>query len=221
MSMMVRLLLAGALMFGTCGQGWAQSVDVGLVQQVAGDVTYVSSTGSGKAQAFMKLRQGDRFTLPAAAQMQVVYFQNGRQETWRGPASFSAGGERSDAVLGTIQEVHNLPVGVPQKIQKIPDLIQMAKLGGITVRSAAPRPQRSSTEQLAELEAARATYAQLRQQLAADDITPELYLYAVMQDQLLYNEMKTVVDEMLRRQPASVEAAQLAEWVKARIEPTR
>ena len=221
MSMMVRMLSAGLLMLGTCGLGWAQGVDVGLVQQVAGDVTYVSGTGSGKAQAFMKMRRGDRFTLPAAARMQVVYFQNGRQETWRGPASFSAGSERSDAVSGTIQEVRKLPVGVPQKIQKIPDLIQMAKLGGITVRSAAPRPQPGSAEQQAELDAARATYAQLRQQLPADDITPELYLYTVLQDQLLYGEMKTMVDEMLRKQPASAEAAQLAEWVKARIEPAK
>lgn len=220
MGAMWRRLVVGALMIGAYGIGNAQAVDVGLVQQLAGDVTYVSTTGSGKVQAFMKIRQGDRFTVPAAAQVQVVYFQSGRKETWRGPASFNAGAERSDAVRGTVHEVANLPVGVPQKIQKIPDMIQMARLGGVQVRSA-PQKRRVGAQDEAELAAARATYAQLRQQLPQEDITPELYLFSVLQDYLLYDEMKTMVDEMVRKQPTSGEAQQLAEWVRARMQPVK
>lgn len=219
MRIMWRMLIAGALTLGAYGIGHAQVVDVGLVQQVTGDVTYVSSTGSGKVQAFMKVRQGDRFTVPASAQVQLVYLQNGRRETWRGPASFNAGAEHSDAVRGTVQAVAKLPVGVSQKIQKIPDMIQMTRLGGIQVRSA-PKP-RSDAEQKAELAAARATYAQLRQQLPPDDITAELYLFSVLQDNLLYDEMKTLVDEMVRKQPASAEPRQLAEWLRGRMQPAK
>jgi len=220
MEAMRRMIIAVALMLGAYGIGHAQAVDVGLVQQVSGDVTYVSSTGSGKVQAFMKMRQGDKFTLPAAAQVQVVYFQNGRKETWRGAAVFNVGAERSDAVRGTVQQVATLPVGVSQKIQKIPDMIQMARLGGIQVRSAPQKP-RVDAQEKAELAAARATYTQLRQQLPPDDITPELYLFAVLQDSLLYDEMKTVVDEMMRKQPASGEARQLAEWLRVRLQPVK
>jgi len=35
----------------------------------------------------------------------------------------------------------------------------------------------------------------MRQKAAAEDITPELYFYSVLQDHLLYDEMKTVTDE--------------------------
>lgn len=209
-----RVLLALLLAGGGIAQ--AQDADVGLVHQVAGDVTYSSGSGGGKVQAFMKMRQGDRFSVAAGAQVRVVYFHNGRQETWRGPASFRSGTEHSDPLVGAVYQVAKLPVAVPQKMQKIPQLIQMAKLGGMQVRGlkSGPRP---GPEQQAELAAARITYAELRQQLPREDITPELYLFTVLQDQLLYDEMQAVVDEMLRKQPASTEAQQLAEWVSARV----
>jgi hypothetical protein len=215
-------LVAGALLLGSHGAAYAQGVDVGLVQQVAGDVSYVSGSGSGsgKTHAFMKMREGDRFTVATGAQVQVVYFQNGRQETWRGPTSFKSGTEHSESVAGAVYEVANLPVAVPQRIQRIPDLIQMAKLGGIQVRGVTPK-QQASLEQQADIAAARTTYTQLRQQLPQDDITPELYLFTVLQDYLLYEDMRTVVDEMLRKQPGNREAQQLAEWVRVRIEPSR
>lgn len=215
-----RVLFAGALLLGGHGAGYAQGINVGLVQQVAGDVSYVSSSGTGTPHAFMKMRQGDRFTMAAGAQVQVVYFQNGRQETWRGPASFKSGTEHSESLAGTVYEVTNLPVAVPQRIQRIPELIQMAKLGGMQVRGLMPK-QQASLEQQAEVAAARASYTQLRQQLPQDDITPELYLFTVLQDYLLYGDMKTVVDEMLRKQPGNVEAQELAEWVRVRIQPSR
>ena len=53
---------------------------------------------------------------------------------------------------------------------------------------------------------------------AADDITPEIYLYSVLQDHLLYNEMKPVVEEMTKRQPANADVAELAAYVKAKTE---
>jgi hypothetical protein len=215
-----RVLFLGGLLLGGYGVGYAQGADVGLINQVAGDVSYVSSSGAGKVQAFMKMRLGDRFTVAAGAQVQAVYFQNGRQETWRGPAGFKSGTEHSESVVGTVYAVANLPAVVAQKIQRIPELIQMAKLGGIQVRGPTPK-QRASLEQQAEIAAARTTYDRLRQQLPQDDITPELYLFTVLQDYLLYDDMKTVADEMLGKQPGNQEAQQLAEWARVRIQSSR
>ena len=209
-----------ALMLALLGTGHAQEADVGLVQQLAGEVSYSGAGGSGTARAYMKMRQGDRYSVASGAQLRVVYFRNGRQETWRGPAVFRSGIEHGDALSGTVYEVANLPLDVPQKIQKIPDLIQMARLGGVQVRGLKPR-QRPNPEQQAEIAAARATYADLRRRLPQEDITPELYLFTVLQDYLLYDDMQTVVDEMLRRQPADAEAQQLAEWVKTSIARSR
>ena len=197
----------------------AQSSDVGLINQLAGEVAYTGQGGAqSKAQAFMKVRQGDRFTLPAGAQLRVVYFNGSRQETWKGPSSFKAGTQQSEALSGQAAEAAQLPSGVAQKIAQVPNLVQIAKLGrsgGIAVRGGG-KPGRLSAEQQAEVTQAKATYAQMRQKASAEDITPELYFYSVLQDHLLYDEMKTVTDEMLKRQPNNAEAQELAAYVKSR-----
>ena len=197
----------------------AQSSDVGLINQLSGEVAYTGQGGAqSKAQAFMKVRQGDRFTLPAGAQLRVVYFNGSRQETWKGPSSFKAGTQQSEALSGQAAEAAQLPSGVAQKIAQVPNLVQIAKLGrsgGIAVRGGG-KPGRLSAEQQAEVTQAKATYAQMRQKASAEDITPELYFYSVLQDHLLYDEMKTVTDEMLKRQPNNPEAQELAAYVKSR-----
>lgn len=198
----------------------AQSSDVGLVNQLSGEVSYAGQGGTqSKAQAFMKVREGDRFTLPAGAQMRLVYFNGSRQETWKGPASFKAGTKQSEALSGQAAAAAQLPTGVAQKIAQVPNLVQIAKLGrsgGIAVRGGG-KPGRLSAEQQAEVSQAKATYAQMREKAAAEDITPELYYYSVLQDHLLYSDMKMVTDEMLKRQPGNPEAQELAAYVKSRI----
>lgn len=201
------------------GDVQAQSADVGLVNMLSGDVSYTSEgAASAKVQPYMKVRQGDRFSVPAGAAVRVVFFQGGRQETWKGPANFKAGAQQGEG--GTPTEVTVLPSSVPQKIAQIPELIQIAKLGrsgGVAVRGAAKAP-RLTTEQQAEVKAAKDTYGKLRNQAGSDDITPELYLYSVLQDYLLYQDMKPVVDEMAKRQPNSAEVQELAAWVKSRTQ---
>lgn len=199
----------------------AQTADVGLVNLLNGDVSYVSEgAASAKARPFMKVRQGDRFTLPAGAQLRVVYFQGGRQESWKGPASFRAGAQAGEQGSGANPEVSALPAGVPQKIAQVPELMQIAKLGrsgGVAVRGAG-RPPRLTAEQQAEVKSARDTYGKLRAQSSADDITPELYLYSVLQDYLLYDDMKPIVEEMAKRQPSNAEVQELVAWVKSRTQ---
>jgi hypothetical protein len=58
----------------------------------------------------------------------------------------------------------------------------------------------------------------MRKTSAADDINPELYLYSVLQDHLLYNDMKTVVAEMQKRQPSNADVQVMAEYVKVKLE---
>ena len=199
----------------------AQNADVGLINMLNGDITYVSgSSPSAKAQPFMKVRQGDRFTVPAGGQLRVVYFQGGRQETYKGPASFRAGMQSGEAGSGAAPEVATLPSSVPQRISQVPELVQIAKLGrsgGVAVRGA-ERPPRLTAEQLAEVKTAKGIYGKMRAQSPSDDITPELYLYSVLQDYLLYDDMKPVVEEMAKRQPGNSEVLELVAWVKSRTQ---
>jgi len=199
----------------------AQGADVGLVNMLNGDVSYVSEgAAAAKVRPFMKVRQGDRFTLSAGAQVRVVYFQGGRQETWKGPSAFRAGAQAGEAGSGGAPEVTVLPSSVPQRIAQVPELMQIAKLGrsgGVAVRGAAKAP-RLSAEQMAEVKTAKDIYGKLRAQSSADDITPELYLYSVLQDFLLYDDMKPVVEEMTKRQPGNAEVQELSAWVKSRTQ---
>lgn len=212
--------ISAAALLGVSLGASAQASDVGLLNQLSGEVSYASQGGTqSQAQAFMKVRQGDRFTLASGAQLRLVYFKGSRQETWKGPASFKAGTEQSVAVSGQVAEAAQLPSGVAQKIAQVPNLLQIAKLGrsgGIAVRGGG-RPKGLSAEQEDEVSQARATYTRMRQKASAEDITPEFYFYSVLQDNLLYSEMKLVTDEMLKRQPTNPEAQELAAYVNSRI----
>jgi len=87
-------------------QAPAQALDVGLVKMLAGDVSHQSGdVAPGKAEMFMKVRQGDRFIVPADAQLRVVYFQGGREETWKGPGVFRAGNQHSEPSSGSPAQV--------------------------------------------------------------------------------------------------------------------
>lgn len=210
-------LVASLLVFAASG-ATAQTADVGIVNQLAGDVTYASgSAAPARAQAFMRVRQGDRFTLGAGGSLRLVYFQGGRQEAWKGPVSFKTGTAQSEQAGGPRPEVTMLPTGVPQKIGRMPELMQSARLGGVTVRglSSRARPPLSATEQT-EVADAKAIYRKLRAAAAPDDITPELYLFSVLQDYSLYEEMKPVAEDMQKRQPGNAEAKELAAWAEKR-----
>jgi tetratricopeptide (TPR) repeat protein len=78
--------------------------------------------------------------------------------------------------------------------------------------------QRLYPKQQAEVVRAKDTYRKMRAQTSADDINPELYLYSVLQDYLMYEDMKPVVDEMVKRQPANADVQALAEYAKTRAE---
>jgi hypothetical protein len=146
--------------------------DVGLVGAVTGEVVFQG----GKAKAYMKVREGDRFEVPAGAQLSLVYFAGARQERWRGPSSLRAGRRESAPLAGKPAEVATLPASVPQRLARIPELTQNALFGGVTVRGA--KPPGGETE--ASLREARATYESMRRELPIDDLTPELFLYAAL-----------------------------------------
>ena len=210
--------LACAALFAAAGAFAAD--DVGVINQMAGDITYTSAGATAKAKPYMKIREGDRISVPAGAQMRLVYFQGGRQETFSGPASLTAGKQQSSVQSGAQPQVSSLPAGVPQKIAQTPELVAIAKLGrsgGVAVRGVGSE-KRLTPQQQAEVRQARQTYDQMRKSTATDDITPELYLYSVLQDHLLYGDMKPVVAEMQKRQPANPDVAAMADYVKVKTE---
>jgi len=194
--------------------------DVGVVNMLSGEVSYTSGSATSKVKNFMKVREGDKFTVHAGAQLRIVYFQGGRQEAFGGPATLTVGSQSSAQQTGQQPQVTTLPAGVPQKIAQTPELVQIARLGrsgGVAVRGAQSM-QRLTPQAQAEVRQARQTYEQMRKSSATDDIVPELYLYSVLQDHLLYDDMKVLVADMQKRQPSNPDVAVMAEYVKAKTE---
>ena len=192
--------------------------DVGVVNHLAGLATVTNGANTAKAQAYMNIHQGDLFEVPEGVVVKVAYFQGGRQEWFSGPVSFTIGASQSIVRRGSSPQVSVLPSGVSQKISQTPDLVQIAKLGTAASGQSA-RDQRLTPQQQAEVREAREIYARLRIDTPPDDITPELYLYSVLQDHLLYAEMKGVVAEMAKRQPGNRDVGVLAEYVRLKTEP--
>ena len=211
----MRMLAIAAL--AAAGSAFAAG-DVGVINHMVGNVSYTSGGKKAPATAFMKVREGDRLQLAAGAQLRLVYLAGGRQETYAGPAELTTGAQSSRLHSGAQPQVSVLPSGVPQKIARTPELLAIAKMGragGFAVRGGV---KARTPEQEEELRAARATYKDLRNTAGADDITPELYLYAVLEDQRRYDDMKDVVAEMKRRQPASPDVELMADYVQQKLE---
>jgi len=194
------------------------AADVGVINHLAGLVTITHGVGTTKAQAYMNINEGDRFEVPAGVIVKVAYFQGGRQESFEGPVSFVVGSNQSVVRRGSGPQVTMLPSGVPQKISQTPDLVHIAKLGTAGVAPSS-RELRLTPQQQAEVRQARQIYAKLRAETPADDITPELYLYSVLQDHVLYTEMRAIVAEMGKRQPGNRDVMVLTEYVRLKTEP--
>jgi hypothetical protein len=209
----------------------ALSPDVGLVTQLSGDVTYMNEgyqKTPEKGQSFMRIRQGDRFKVAPGAMLQLVYFQGGRKETWKGPAVFVVGETQSRAEgekgIQAQPEVTTLPTEASQGMRRIPILLRRAGLsrsGTTQVRGVGGGPQKAITlseEEKAEIKMAKEIYQSFRKQTKAEDITPELTLLGVLADYEQYEEMERVIKGALEIQPESGVLKELLAWVRTQRE---
>jgi len=169
----------------------------GMVTQVQGNVTYTSAGKKEKpVVAFMKARAGDKLIVAKDAKVQLVYFQGGRQEVWRGLAQLEVGSSESRSA--SQPEVKQLPAQVLQQLTRAPSVVTdlKSRVGMVFVRAL------PAGEKLRELND---TYASMRKETAADDVTPELYLLSGLHELKLYRDMKPVLEEMRQRQPDNAE----------------
>lgn len=233
----VKLLWQGLWMWviGACcftGLSFAAVSDIGIVTRLEGNVTFWNDTDGQAHQAaqnFMKIRAEDRFDLEADAQLQLVFFESGRRELWKGPSSLKMTGS-GGTVIETGKKVPSpqvtlLPETVSKEMQRISPLINPEKLhrsGSTTVRGKKNRSE-SVPSKLAVLtdeerrivETARKTYQNLAEGLDADDITPELYLFSVLADYDQYEQMDSLLKRMREKQPGAPVVDQLAIWLNS------
>jgi hypothetical protein len=221
-------LLGGPVFVPQPGAEGAQPLptDVGLITQLSGNATYwneASPETPKPAQIYMKIRTGDHLSVTSGALLQVVYFQSGRKETWRGPATIIVGEAESrvkeEKGIQAQAEAMILPAEASQGLRHIPGLLDRARLSRSGVTSLRG-PEESAKKAVApgrqaQMEIARAqeTYRKWREQTSPDDITPELNLLGMLGEYQQYQEMEKVIQEALKRQPDNEVLKELGEWV--------
>ncbi len=197
-----------AALFGGVALAQDAGGDVGLVNSLQGDVSYQGKEGpSRKAQPYMRLRHGDKVTVAAGGAIRISYTTANRQESWTGPSSFVATSGGGELLKGSKPEIVQLPAAVPQKLARVSELMNTSRVGGLVVRSVKAQSA-SSKEEVAEAVAA---YESMRAKAAPNDVTPELFLYSVFQENGMIDDLKIVAKEMMSRQPDNPEIRQLAQ----------
>jgi hypothetical protein len=206
----IALAAFAALGFAASTQAAAQATaDVAVVGQISGPVTFEIAGSQTPARAFMKVREGDRFTVGAGGEVKVVYFATGRVEVWKGPATFTASRGDSKEASGnvTVSQV----AANDGKMLALSKLANLRRTGDVVVRSAGPAGNRRIDPAQARTE-----YEAWVRKTTPDDILPELYLYAVLEENGDKAGMQEVANTMLKKQPNSDEAKELAARAQAR-----
>jgi len=187
--------------------------DVGLITQLQGKAEYCSQVdqrAQTPVKVFMKVRNGDHFKLAANSELQIIYRKNGRQETWRGPATLTAGNTESRPEGKSIGSplVESLPLEVTSTIVSSPIIqprSQVAAAGVYQLRGStkSAKPPATHTEVQKDITEARQVYQELRRKKGPDDLTPELYLISVLANNKQYVEAENMINKLLAEHPDS------------------
>lgn len=235
---LVKLICLGAALIGlieVSTEAQALPPDVGLITKLSGDVTYKNESYQKvpeKAQAYLRIRKGDHFKIPSEAMIQLVYFQSGRKETWKGPVDLIVEDVQSRAKaekgVQPQPEVTMLPAEATKTMRCIPILMRRAGLsrsGTMQVRGVDESSQDSlalSKDEQVGMTLAKKNYQSMRNKTEADDITPEMYLLGVLADYGKFEEMEQVIKDAKKIQPGNPILNKLEEWVRTqKTEPRK
>lgn len=168
--------------------------DTVLVTGVSGAVT-LESVGNTKMalEPFVRLKEGDRLNLPAAASLSLVYVGKARQESWQGAGSLLIGEAESKAVAGQPQlKARPLPPEVARQMNRTPVASADGKVGMLRTRSVPP------VDAVTRLER---EYQEMRSQTTAADILPEVYLLAGLYDLRQYERVEAELKRIVAAYP--------------------
>lgn len=179
------ILLATSLTLAPLA-GWADTVLVTALQGAV-SIEVAGSTGKTPLEPFVRLREGDKLSLPTGSQLSLVYIGRARLESWQGAGTIVVGESESRAASGQPQsQVRSLPPEVTRQMNRTPTTSPDGRVGMMRMRGVPPH------DAVARLEN---DYRQMRSQTTGDDILPEVFLLAGLFDLRQYAR----VEEELKR----------------------
>jgi hypothetical protein len=130
----------------------------------------------------------------------VVYFENGRQETWSGPGRLDLAMNEGKASGMPAVQVKQLPLVMARQLARTPALDSQGR-GGVTRLRAVRSP-----DALAKLES---SYQELRTQAGSDELGPEVYLLSALYEIRELERVEKVLANLQQDWPNNPEAALL------------
>ena len=190
-------VLAGLLLV-MAGIVFAQSGDVAMVTLLQGRVGRVSPMGKQPVEAFTKLRHGDLLALEKGSRVQLVYFENGRQETWAGAGKLEIAKAESMPTGLKAPEIKVLPALMVKQIVKTPVLDSQGRGGMMRLRSVATAGDVEKVEE---------NYQRMRQEAAVNDLNPDLYLLSSMYELREFGKVEQALADLQQRQKGNADVA--------------
>ena len=198
------------LIFLGCSQVWAD--EVALVMSVQGKVVRFGDAMPMPVEAFVKLKEGDKLSLEKDSRLQVVYFDNGRQETWSGPGRLEMTLREGKASGLPAAEVKSLPLVMARQLARTPALDGQGR-GGVTRLRSVP-----GLDAMTRLED---TYHDLRSRAGPNDLGPEMYLLSGLYDMRELDRVERVIGDLQQDRPKNPEAALLVALYRKAVKNAR
>lgn len=198
------------LVFLTCGQVWA--AEVALVMSVQGRVVRLAEAAQVPVEAFVKLKEGDRLSLEKDSRLQVVYFENGRRETWSGPGRLEMAVREGKPDGLPDPEVKLLPLVMARQLARTPALDSQGR-GGVTRLRSVPGQDAVSKLQ--------STYRDLKGRAEPDDLGPEMFLLSGLFELRELDEVEKLLGDLQQVPAKTPEAALLIALYRKAVKNAR
>ncbi len=179
------------------------SGEMGLVTKLHGNVSYKKQGNEkwNKAMLFMKVRLGDGFYLFEKGSLRIVYFDNGRIETWLGPSEFRVGPEGGKSKGESSPKVEKVDVSASRETVVAANVLQ--KFGAWVSRRGPKGESSYASISEEEKEQIIARYEELKKSAEQDDPLPEIYLFSALIKRGDYDTAEKYIKEALKESPHS------------------
>ena len=195
----MRWLIAALVLLATQAGCFAAET-VALITGMQGKVVRLDAAGQDILQPFEKLKVGDVVELQDNARLRLVFFSSRSEETWQGSGRLEIEARQAKGSKLPAPQIRILPEVIVRQIAKTPGLATQQPAGSVRLRSIAAADTVSRIED---------EYARMRQESAADDLNPEIFLLAGMFEARQYDRVDTVLAQMTANHPGNFEVTVL------------
>jgi len=181
------------------------SANILFAQQIKNKdrVMVISTSGNVKLTTdkmqvtpLIRIRQGEIVDLEKYAKLEIIYFNSGNKEDWRGPAKFEIGNTESKMIEGKPFATHKTK-GIGIKLAQSMEIASFSRQGMVRVRGANKLElRRIEQKYMAEKER------------FPDSILPEIYLLSAWdgfcEDKLIKEKLDEIGKEFAGRDDANI-----------------